>query len=350
MIVSDSAATMQDVRRTAELLNQLAVQLAGLSNELGGDAKKFFTDTSQLTGDANATIGEVRKTAQAFGRLADDLDKIAATSSTPIRDFTSSGLYELSQFVSEARTLVGSLTRLAYQLERDPARFLFGDQQRATRPGNDDARSRPPAGRRAFLAYAGLLALGACQLPGGGEPPSLYTLTPKSTFNPDLPKVDWQLIVETPVAAAGLNTSRIALQRSPVTLEYYANANWTDIAPLMVQTLLIESSRTPARSLPSAASLTTLRADYLLKTELREFQVEYDGSGPPRARVRINAKLARMPDRAIIASYTVERMERAQSGDLPTIALAFDEALGGAMRRIVEWSLTAPGSTAPPRR
>jgi phospholipid/cholesterol/gamma-HCH transport system substrate-binding protein len=135
MIVNDSAATMQDVRRTAESLNQLAVQLAGLSNELGGDAKKFFTDTSQLTRDANATIGDVRKTAQAFNRLADDLDKIVVTSGTPIRDFTSSGLYELSQFVSEARNLVASLTRLAYQLERDPARFLFGDQQKGYEAG-----------------------------------------------------------------------------------------------------------------------------------------------------------------------------------------------------------------------
>ena len=68
--------------------------------------------------------------AQAFERLANDLDRIVKDSGTPIRDFTSSGLYELSQFVSEARTLVASLTRLAYQLERDPARFLFGDQQK----------------------------------------------------------------------------------------------------------------------------------------------------------------------------------------------------------------------------
>jgi ABC-type uncharacterized transport system auxiliary subunit len=43
-------------------------------------------------------------------------------------------------------------------------------------------------------------------------------------------------------------------------------------------------------------------------------------------------------------------MERAQSGDLPSIALAFDEALGGAMRRIVEWTLTTPGTTGAPRR
>lgn len=134
-IVNDSAATLSDLRRTAESLNQLAVQLTGLSSELGGDARKFFADTSQLTRDANATIGDVRKTAQAFSRLADDLDKIVATSGTPIRDFTSNGLYELSQFVSEARTLVASLTRLAYQLERDPARFLFGDQQKGFEAG-----------------------------------------------------------------------------------------------------------------------------------------------------------------------------------------------------------------------
>lgn len=203
--------------------------------------------------------------------------------------------------------------------------------------------------RRTMLTFVGLLALGACQLPGGGEPPNLYTLTPKTTFSPDLPKVDWQLIVETPVAAAGLNTSRIALQRSPVTLEYYANANWTDIAPLMVQTLLIESFENSNKIVAVSRESTTLRADFLLKTELREFQAEYDGSGPPRARVRINAKLARMPDRAIIGSYTVERTERAERSDLPAIAVAFDEALGGAMRRVVEWTLTT-GSTGAPRR
>jgi cholesterol transport system auxiliary component len=201
-----------------------------------------------------------------------------------------------------------------------------------------------------WFAILSAILLGGCALPGGGEPPNLYTLTPKSTFSPDVPRVDWQLIVETPVAAAGLNTSRIALQRSPVTLEYYANANWTDVAPLMVQTLLIESFENSGKIVAVSRESTTLRADYMLKTELREFQADYDGSGAPRARVRINAKLTRMPDRAIIASHTVERMVRAERSDLPSIALAFDEALGGAMRRIVEWTLVAPGNPAPPRR
>jgi cholesterol transport system auxiliary component len=204
--------------------------------------------------------------------------------------------------------------------------------------------------KTAIRVVALALMAAACQLPGAGEPPNLYTLSPKSTFAPDLPRVDWQLIIETPIAAAGLNTSRIALQRSPVTLEYYANANWTDVAPLMVQTLLIESFENSGKIVAVSRESTSVRGDYTLKTELREFQAEYDGAGPPRARVRINAKLTRMADRSIIASHTVERMARAEAGDLPSIALAFDEALGGAMRRIVEWALSAPGASPPQRR
>lgn len=194
------------------------------------------------------------------------------------------------------------------------------------------------------------LSLGGCQLPGGGEPSSLFSLSPKTTFRENLPRVEWQLIVEPPVAAAGLSTSRIALRHSPVTLEYYANANWTDVAPLMVQTLLIESFENTGKIVGVSRESTSLRADFLLKTELREFQAEYDGGGPPLARVRINAKLVRMSDRAIIASHTVERSERAAAGDLSSIAMAFDEALGHVMRRIVEWTLTAPGTNAPGTR
>lgn len=212
--------------------------------------------------------------------------------------------------------------------------------------GGNRRRGRPLAG--AFLGAA--ILLGGCQLPGGGEPTNLFTLTPKNSFSGTLPRVDWQLIVEAPIAAAGLSTSRIALQRSPVTLEYYANANWTDVAPLMIQTLLIESFENTGKIVGVSRESTSLRSDYLLKTELREFQAEYDGGGPPLARVRINAKLVRMSDRAIIASHTVERSERAAGGDLPSIAMAFDEALGHVMRRIVEWTLTAPEKSGPARR
>ncbi|HEX6979461.1 MAG TPA: ABC-type transport auxiliary lipoprotein family protein [Alphaproteobacteria bacterium] len=197
-----------------------------------------------------------------------------------------------------------------------------------------------------FLLMAVLL-LGACQLPGGGAPPNLYTLTPKSTFTPDLPELNRQLVVERPIASAGLSTSRIALQRSPVSLEYYANANWTDTAPAMVQTLLIESFENSGRIISVARESATLRPDLILRPELREFQAEYDGSGPPLVRVRINARLIRMPDRVIVGGHTAEQTVRAGGTDLESIVFAFDEALGSVIRRVVEWTLRA--AHEPPR-
>ncbi|MFZ9634574.1 MAG: hypothetical protein ACO3EK_12120 [Alphaproteobacteria bacterium] len=64
----------------------------------------------------------------------------------------------------------------------------------------------------------------------------------------------------------------------------------------------------------------------------------------------MTAKLVRVADRAIIASTSAERAERAKADTMDAIMLAFDEAAGGVMRRIVEWTLRAPGTSARPER
>ena len=123
------------------------------------------------------------------------------------------------------------------------------------------------------LAAAPLASLAAaCEavVPGKGPPPILYRLTPKSTFRADLPKVAWQLVLELPVANAGLNTTRIALYRNPTRLEYYARASWTDRAPNMVLTLMLESFENSERIVAVGRESVGLRSDFLLKTELRD--------------------------------------------------------------------------------
>ena len=77
-------------------------------------------------------------------------------------------------------------------------------------------------------------------LSSGGPAPSLYVLTPKSTFATNLSYVEAQLVVEVPIASERPNTHRIALRDSPLTLDYFANAQWTKRAPQMVQTLPVE--------------------------------------------------------------------------------------------------------------
>lgn len=203
-------------------------------------------------------------------------------------------------------------------------------------------------GRRQFarltLAGLGVAMLPGCALPALRTPPQLYTLTPKSTFGDDLPPVDWQLLVEPPAAAAGLDSLRIALQSSPFKLDYFADAAWTDRAPQMVQTLIVESFENSGGIVSVGRESIGLRANYVLKTELREFQAEYIENGlsePPVVRVRMNAKLVQIPRRTIIAGDNFEALTVATSNSLDAIVLAFDDALGKVLRRLVTWTLTS---------
>ena len=195
-----------------------------------------------------------------------------------------------------------------------------------------------------MLMSALVLAVAGCAgvLPGHGTPPKLFTLTPKSTYADDLPRASRQLVVEVPVTAESLNTLRIALRHDPLSLEYYRDVRWTERAPVMVQTLLIESFENSGKIVAVARKATDLRADYVLKTDLREFQAEYDGADPPFAHVRVNAKLVKLPQRTIIAWYTAERRVRAEGNDVRQIIYAFDGALGGTLKAIVEWALRVP--------
>ncbi|NBB83714.1 MAG: hypothetical protein GVY28_09955 [Alphaproteobacteria bacterium] len=207
--------------------------------------------------------------------------------------------------------------------------------------------TRSPAGRRRFLVSASAAALagatglaGCAALPGLSEPPDLYTLTPKSTFPPDLPPVDWQLLVEPAVASAALDTVRIALRRELTRIEYYAGVAWTERAPLMVQTLLVESFENSGAIVSVGRETFGLRADYVLKTELREFQAEYlDDRAAPKVRAQINAKLVRMPDRQIVVGQTFEALLPADSRAFGDVILAFDAALGEVLKDAVEWAI-----------
>lgn len=218
---------------------------------------------------------------------------------------------------------------------------------------------RPLLGRRRLLARAAgaslvlTLPLGCTGLvPGSRPPPRIFRLTPKSTFPADLPLVDWQMIVEAPVANAGLDTTRVALMRGPHEIEYYARSSWVDTAPLMVQTLIIESFENSGKIVSVGRESLGLRADYLLKLELREFQAEYQEGPLPRAHVAISAKLVKLPSRQIVAAQTFEGYETASADTVEEVVNAMDVALGRVLRDMVVWTLTsgqefwdvAPGS------
>jgi len=200
-----------------------------------------------------------------------------------------------------------------------------------------------------LLACLGVtMLLGACQLiKAAEEPTDLYTVTPKSTFEPDMPDVFWQLSVEVPVAGANLNTGRIVIAMSPTSSDYYTKTAWTDRAPVMVQTRIVDSFENSHKIVAVARDSIALRANYVLQPDLRNFEAMYFYGGTPIVKVRIVAKLVRLPDRQIIGVATFERCVRARADKVPKVVEAFDQALGSVIKRLVAWTLKTPPARPP---
>lgn len=215
---------------------------------------------------------------------------------------------------------------------------------RPAKPASPNCQ-RPILSRRVLLGVlpAGLAGCGS--LIPFGEAPNLHTLTPKSSFDDNLPTVGWQLLIEPPFAAAALDTVRIAVLTATTSVDYYAGVAWTDLAPEMVQTLIVESFENSGRIVAVGRETVGLRADFVLSTELREFQAERLGDGSVQVRVRINAKLIYAVRRAIVANTTLEFVAPVAAPGFDQVILAFDEALGKVLRRLVAWTLIEGNTT-----
>jgi cholesterol transport system auxiliary component len=200
--------------------------------------------------------------------------------------------------------------------------------------------------RRGFAAGATALFASGCTILQPPMVPRLYVLRPTMTPAMGAP-VRWRLAVGAPDAAQSLDTPRIALTRSSTTMDYFANAAWTDRVPLMVQRLLLQSFESSGRILAVDRDTAGLETDYLLETEIRDFTARYDTpDAAPQVVVTIQARMVRMPQREIVGSLTAQQQAQASANTLDSIVTAFNQATGAALSQITGWSLTMPAPSA----
>ena len=109
----------------------------------------------------------------------------------------------------------------------------------------------------------------------------------------------------------------------------------------MLQTLLVESFENTHKIIAVGRQSIGLRSDFTLKTEVREFQVEHHPEkGIYMVRVRVNAKLVEQPKRVIVGSHSFEHaVEIGDDSNMDSIVIAFDQATGKVLKRLVEWTL-----------
>ena len=177
----------------------------------------------------------------------------------------------------------------------------------------------------------------------------LYQVTSVSTFAPGLPHSDAQLAVGPVEAPAGLDTNRIGLTRAPLSLDYFADVAWSDRAPAMVRTTLLESLQNSGLFKAVGSDTFNLRSDYLLKTELRNFETVYDSQAVgPTATVVLGLTLIKLPSDAVVGQTVIRERQPAASNEIPEIVGAFNLALGKALQEAVGW--TADHATLSPSR
>ncbi len=115
--------------------------IGGMSREFEGLAKDLRTELSSKDGKLSTLIKnfdtaltDVSTAAGSVNTAADSLKVILVENRAGFAELGSNGLFELTQFLQEARLLVASLSRISKQLERDPARFLLGDRLQGYEP------------------------------------------------------------------------------------------------------------------------------------------------------------------------------------------------------------------------
>lgn len=125
-MVKDASETTRILRTNAD---GAMLELRAALKNLNIASKRLAVETKGVGKEFKNMLGDISKTSVEFRRAAFDLADILESNKEPFSAFASSGLYELTQLLSEMRILIGAITRITANVESDPGRFLFGKSQ-----------------------------------------------------------------------------------------------------------------------------------------------------------------------------------------------------------------------------
>lgn len=200
------------------------------------------------------------------------------------------------------------------------------------------------------LPVLAALALGGCSaLIGKPQPFTIYApsygAAAESTRGP---RVDWQLVVETPQASEALNTSRIVIMPSPGVIEVYPGARWSDPAPTLLRRLIVQGFEQSGRILGVASANAGLNADYALALDLHAFQGEIKADGP-HAVVAFQARLLDYRNSRVLASRAFRSDKPVAGKDSAAAFAVFDDAVDEVIAELIQWTAQEGEAAQKPR-
>jgi len=129
LLLTNASGTMINLRDATQTMVTLAAQAESTLASVGSAANSVTSTVDTNQPDLAALIVDLRRTSNSITTMTSEMNALIEENRPSLRDFTGDGLYELTSFLTEARALIDGLDRVTTQVERDPARFLFGNQQ-----------------------------------------------------------------------------------------------------------------------------------------------------------------------------------------------------------------------------
>ncbi len=137
-VISAADSSARDVAAAAAGINELTARLAGLADDAGETlavARGTLSGVdATVDGELRAAIADFRRAAASVAVMGDGISATVAENRENIAAFTGDGLNGFARFVTEARLLVASISRITTRIEDDPARFLLGRDNSEYRP------------------------------------------------------------------------------------------------------------------------------------------------------------------------------------------------------------------------
>ena len=202
------------------------------------------------------------------------------------------------------------------------------------------SRSGPHA-RAVLTLLAATFALTGC-LSIGGDRAELAVYAPQVTItaDPAWPRLDRTLAIAEPNTSTALDSNRIAVRPTPAQLQVYAGAIWSDTAPALVQSALVDALGDSGRFRAVVRPIDGIASDLLLRLDLRQFEAVYgDDADRPTVVVELQATLLDPRGNRVLATRTFRTEKTSADEDLPEVIAAFDIALEATATAMTPWLL-----------
>jgi cholesterol transport system auxiliary component len=125
---------------------------------------------------------------------------------------------------------------------------------------------------------------------------------------------DMTLLVSTPNAHPGFDSTRMVYIKRPHEIDYFAQNKWVDSPARMLAPLLLKALESSAKYRAVVTSRSSVMADLRLDTEIIRLQHEFINK-PSQVRITLRAQLIDLQGKRVLATREFDVTEAAASDD-----------------------------------